>query len=1740
MRMGLSATVSSSKSRGVLAALFAGLYGVIFSGAHSSADTFVTLSGDEPPAPAWTTQPETARNLSSGDKSNLRVGPTDNQSTQRYYLSGLRGQPLDRASRAENYALTSAGANATASGESCEYGACYFAAQAIDDDDFTFWSDDGCSKRPAESAHSWLKVDLGQERLVAEIQIGAHADMSYTLKCTSCKKGSSAGHGELAFTFTPSRIRFVMIDISFSARGGGYGACEADCCLWATPIWAFRVLPESKSSMLDPVSQKQLRKIPPLSPMKGPRRNLMVEDNERDHNPPTSGFTASFYGLLNPPPPSSPPPPPPPSPPPSPPSPPCPPPSPPPPSPPPPILNFVVVEPNTEIPPITLSLGDDYSTEVVLHNHGSDSLNFTVQANQWTTQLFSLYAATGATQGYATIPEVKGYFSSIRVVWRNGWWACTGKDGVMDSSCSNEPLDNTEVRMRPWQACSARCHETPQSNSVPYSFELKKNNHYLLEQPDWGTLPPQCRTPSTYAGDIICDVDFYLEEEDTLTVTWFEASHSWAHSADNAGTIVMDVYAACSVPSTVASTETTTPQYLTWSNSAYTWRDIGLNVSTRDFNDTGHHHATVMINDEGYAHALMGLPVQLGVDLHVVPSHCGKSPTPYAQSTAQVHVENPAATMDSFYGIGVEIPLEEFNGMEGGVPLFTQNPPQPYADEQGIKFTLVVYFSTYVGISAEELLPLLNVTNGEALRAHEDDECRSLQFVVTGKVNMSDPWLSDSIDITVTMSQFQVSTTATYHYSPVAELYAMDTMATARGHCTDKEDVIITVLFSQHVNGLMLHSFEVGPGFTITAIEPTPHLNKSYHVLGVFDLDFQGSTYISLTGGTTSSSAARIPNLPTSRLQLHKYEVLPFAQRAAYTINAVTGQTAGMHGIYHTPFSLSSPPPPPPALESKKFYLEALTTYRVGGDCKYYDMNTSPMYFSGDDGGVVWTGGSEYVFYSGDSSTVRLTVSTGGFTYSTHMQYWNRPRYAMFSDAVTGQMYELLRENSQSMAYGGYTIDALRCWDARGEKAITVAQLSIAKTMYHSYRLYAGYGKAAFMDSDATWQIIDLTDLDCSENARDEHTPKYVQVTKLGDNIGSGPNQQNCENSIQGGVLEEGAFGEYTIVYPCGSNRLCRKAIPHGAEEIWINGGDAFGDMCNFAVNQAHSTWIWHSEGTNGMNEPIYMCPAHFIIDGQSTNAAASRKWETPTTAVYAFGRNNYGQWGDGSTSNEHIARRILSAFDVIKIAAGKEHTIFLTSQDEAWSCGRNDHGQLGDGSSRTQYSPVLVFDKGISVTEIYASQYASFFILPGGQLFATGDVRYLFHYESTQSYVYHPSALMIGHEVLRVAIAASTSRYAFVFTKASTVPADSSKNMPNGCSLNQCNGQYAVSSCNARILIRQRALTTVLDDPNYVIVEGSAGGFNWQTLSAACPSGTSEDALCWYVDVGECSSEDYKCQAQQVCGKMSGEVCVHQDYSCHGNGGSCGHASCGVGHWFRGTVKAEGSGNQRIFVAGYTTYCSAAQDNIYATSTNNYEITEMQYSFGIIKDIVPMNYGQSFFLTEDGRVFAAGHNPTRGHSGNDIDHYHWGCGYLPQLMKPYYVVDVISSGNAFLHTTFFRLKDGRVFAMDGNSYGQLGIGTEVNLLAPVEVLPGSNISKIVVNGAGTSSYFIITDAEGRRGLYAAGRNSYGELGDGTTSNRLFPTRISSSRHGSYSGESVLDIVAGSNYAIFTVDEDAQ
>jgi len=118
-------------------------------------------------------------------------------------------------------------------------------------------------------------------------------------------------------------------------------------------------------------------------------------------------------------------------------------------------------------------------------------------------------------------------------------------------------------------------------------------------------------------------------------------------------------------------------------------------------------------------------------------------------------------------------------------------------------------------------------------------------------------------------------------------------------------------------------------------------------------------------------------------------------------------------------------------------------------------------------------------------------------------------------------------------------------------------------------------------------------------------------------------------------------------------------------------------------------------------------------------------------------------------------------------------------------------------------------------------------------------------------------------------------------------------------------------------------------------------------------------------------------------------------------------------------------------------------------------------------------------------------------------------------MQLPAYPVDVAAS----VWHTLVALEDGTVWAWGWNAYGQLGDGTTEQRLSPVQVLgPGgqgflSGIVSVAAAGgfdAGATNYqgshSLALSSQGE--VFAWGCNAYGQLGDGSTTNRSTPTKV--------------------------------
>jgi alpha-tubulin suppressor-like RCC1 family protein len=114
---------------------------------------------------------------------------------------------------------------------------------------------------------------------------------------------------------------------------------------------------------------------------------------------------------------------------------------------------------------------------------------------------------------------------------------------------------------------------------------------------------------------------------------------------------------------------------------------------------------------------------------------------------------------------------------------------------------------------------------------------------------------------------------------------------------------------------------------------------------------------------------------------------------------------------------------------------------------------------------------------------------------------------------------------------------------------------------------------------------------------------------------------------------------------------------------------------------------------------------------------------------LWGMGSQNFGQLGDGrpgfvqyGAANgflfTNLPEEIVSG-NVVAIAAGGEHSLFLKSDGSLWGMGWNWYGQLGIGNFTSTNVPVLIIAS--NVVAIAAGGYHSLFLMSDGSLWGMG-----------------------------------------------------------------------------------------------------------------------------------------------------------------------------------------------------------------------------------------------------------------------------------------------------------------------------------------------------------------------------------------------------------------------------------
>ena len=177
---------------------------------------------------------------------------------------------------------------------------------------------------------------------------------------------------------------------------------------------------------------------------------------------------------------------------------------------------------------------------------------------------------------------------------------------------------------------------------------------------------------------------------------------------------------------------------------------------------------------------------------------------------------------------------------------------------------------------------------------------------------------------------------------------------------------------------------------------------------------------------------------------------------------------------------------------------------------------------------------------------------------------------------------------------------------------------------------------------------------------------------------------------------------------------------------IAIAGGGGF----SLALKNDSTVWAWgnnwygqlgNGTNTNPGNIPVQVSflTGIIAIAGGVEHSLALKNEGT----VWAWGKNNYGQLGNGTATYCITAPVQVSSLNgIIAIAAGDYHSLALKNDNIVWAWGNNNQGQLGNGTNTESWVPVQV-NSLTGITAIAGGVYHSLAVKNDGRVWTWGGV---------------------------------------------------------------------------------------------------------------------------------------------------------------------------------------------------------------------------------------------------------------------------------------------------------------------------------------------------------------------------------------------------------------------------------
>ncbi|MCL6591934.1 MAG: putative Ig domain-containing protein [Firmicutes bacterium] len=446
-----------------------------------------------------------------------------------------------------------------------------------------------------------------------------------------------------------------------------------------------------------------------------------------------------------------------------------------------------------------------------------------------------------------------------------------------------------------------------------------------------------------------------------------------------------------------------------------------------------------------------------------------------------------------------------------------------------------------------------------------------------------------------------------------------------------------------------------------------------------------------------------------------------------------------------------------------------------------------------------------------------------------------------------------------------------------------------------------------------------------------------------------------------------------------------------------------------------------------------------FIACGQNHSLALKSDG-----SIWTWGKNNYGQLGEGSTNNRNIPIQVAGLSGIIAVSGGAGHSLALKSDGSVWAWGDNYYGQLGDGTTNSQSSPIQVPGLNGAIS-VFCSAENSLVLKSDGTVWAWGRNQVGQLGDGTYLNRYHPIQINSLNHVKEIA---GGSSHTIIRKSDGTIwswGSNDQEQLGDGTSINK-NNPMQINGLSDH---ESHIISVFCGGRHSIILKSDGTVWTWGRNDYGQLGDGTTATRTLPIQIKELTN------IREIIASSYHTIALRND----------------------GTVWAWGRNDFGQLGDGTTLNRSLPVQVLGVTNVK-------EIAVGSLYTVV---------LKNDGTVWAWGRNDFgQLGDGTTIDRN------IPVQVAGLTNIKTIAAGE--FHTGALR-DDGTVWTWGKNNYGQLGDGTNTNKNNPVCLLGVTNVKTIETG----SSYTAILKSDGTE--WAWGRNDCGQLGDGSWVSKNFPVQ---------------------------------